>query len=284
MTTVREIAKAKINLDLRVCGRRDDGYHELDSLVVFADLGDELLFLPADGLTLSIEGPFADALADERDNLVLQAARRLAFRLGRRPDVHVRLVKRLPVAAGVGGGSADAAAALRGLLRFWGLSMTIVDLAELARGLGADVPVCLGSKPVRMTGIGERMTPFELPENLPMLLVNPGLALATPSVFKALRRLSGPRPEAVAAKDGAALLEALRASANDLELPATGLAPVVGAVLAAIAGQAGCRLARMSGSGATCFGLFDHAEDVATAQKRLQAAHPGWWIAASAGR
>ena len=277
METIRETAKAKVNLDLRVLKRRNDGYHDLDSLVVFADFGDHLAMTLADDLTLSIEGPFADALADEPGNLILKAARQLASFLGRSPDVRIILEKRLPVASGLGGGSADAAATLRALIRLWDLPMAIGDLTPLAQRLGADVPICLGSRPARMTGVGERLTPFDLPEPLPMLLVNPGTPIQTPAVFKTLGHMSGER--ATLPTSRTAFLETLKTSTNDLEAPAKRLAPAVGEVLTALACQPGCHLARLSGSGATCFGLFQDHRSLADAENRLRADHPGWWIA-----
>ncbi|MGI9450042.1 MAG: 4-(cytidine 5'-diphospho)-2-C-methyl-D-erythritol kinase [Geminicoccaceae bacterium] len=278
MDTVRETAKAKVNLDLRVLRRREDGYHDLDSLVVFTDIGDQLAMTPADDLVLSIEGPFADALAYEPDNLILKATRRLASFLGRSPDVRIILEKRLPVASGLGGGSADAAATLRGLIRLWDLPLTIGDLTPLAQSLGADVPVCLGSRPARMTGMGEQLTPFDLPEPLAMLLINPETPIETPSVFKMLGHMSGER--ATLATSKSSFLEALKASANDLEAPAKCLAPVIGKVLAALADQPGCHLTRLSGSCATCFGLFQDHRSLADAENRLRADHPDWWMAA----
>ncbi len=278
MTTVYEIAPAKVNLDLHVCRRRDDGYHDLDSLVVFTDIGDKLAFTPARKLTLAIEGPFAWALTSDQDNLVLKAVRSLAASLGRSPDVHITLDKRLPVSSGLGGGSADAAAALRGLLRFWDLPMTIGDLSLLARGLGADVPACLDARPVRMMGIGDRLAPFDLPKSLSILLVNPGTPVETPTVFRMLQRMSGERPLTNLSEDAASFRAMCRQGVNDLEAPAMRLAPVIGEVLEAIRRQPGCDLARMSGSGATCFGLFHDQRSLDRAKKQLRVDHPGWWI------
>jgi 4-diphosphocytidyl-2-C-methyl-D-erythritol kinase len=281
---VRETAKAKINLDLRVLGRRANGYHDLDSLVAFTELGDELTFSPADELTLSISGPFAAALAGEPGNLALDAARRLAANIGRTPNVHITLEKNLPVAAGVGGGSADAAATLRGLIRFWDLPIAPGDLGPLARSLGADVPACLASRPVRMTGIGDRLAPFDLTAPLPMFLVNPGVPVSTPAVFKALDLPSGPRADGIAIignQDVRGLVGLVGQSVNDLEAPARRLAPAIGEVLSAIAGREGCLLARMSGSGATCFGLFANSQFTDFARKAIAADQPRWWVAAT---
>ncbi len=284
MTTIRETARAKINLDLRVCRRREDGYHDLDSLVAFTDLGDELIFKDAASLALAIEGPFAQDLVDEENNLVLEAVRRLAALLFRSPDVHITLIKRLPVASGIGGGSADAAAALRGMVRFWNLPMTAGDLLPHARDLGADVAVCLGSSAVRMTGIGTCLAPIGLPAPLSILLVNPGTPIETPGVFKRLGYMSGERTGGVPTDDASSFRQALQASTNDLETSARGIAPVINDVLSAIARQAGCDLARMSGSGATCFGLFRDSGSLDGAKDRLRADHPDWWIASSVCR
>ncbi len=273
-----EIARGKINLDLRVCGCRPDGYHDLDSLVAFTEFGDRLTFAPADDLTLSIVGPFAALLEGEVDNLVLRAARLAAFLAGRPPNVRITLEKRLPVAAGLGGGSADAAATLRGLRRLWNLPSCFGDFASLAGELGADVPVCLWSKPTRIQGIGERLTRFDLPGNLPILLVNPGVALATGPIFKKLETMSGERSTAMVDHDAMRFFDMLRDGVNDLEAPARSSAAVIDDVLHDIESQPGCELARMSGSGATCFGLFADQATLDRAARRLRAANPGWWI------
>ena len=284
MTRVDETAFAKVNLDLRVCGRRRDGYHDLDSLVVFADVGDRLSFEPADGLHLSIDGPFAGTLSDGEDNLVTRAARALADMAGRSADARITLDKRLPIAAGLGGGSADAAAALRGLARLWDLPSSIADLAPLARRLGADVPVCLRSKATRMQGTGDRLTPMPPLPQIPMVLVNPGAAVETPGVFRELRICSGARDLYSPAEDRNAFILALADSVNDLEEPAMRIAPAIGQVLDALRRQPGCALARMSGSGATCFGLFPDIAERDRAAAALSASHAGWWIAAAASR
>lgn len=278
MTETSELAPAKINLDLRVCARRSDGYHELDSLVAFTAYGDRLDFAPAEELSLSITGPFAEALRDDPNNLVQTASTLLASFLDRTPNVHITLEKRLPIASGIGGGSADAAATLRGLLRFWQVPMSLRDLAPLARDLGADVPVCLAATSMRMQGIGDRLMPFELPEPLPILLVNPNLPVETPKVFRALERMSGERTTMPRSDDGAAFRAELCCSVNDLETPAKTLAPVIADVLDAISDQSACEVARMSGSGATCFGLFPDQRHLEGAAENLKAAHPDWWI------
>ncbi|MGI9510630.1 MAG: 4-(cytidine 5'-diphospho)-2-C-methyl-D-erythritol kinase [Geminicoccaceae bacterium] len=279
MALIEETAFAKINLDLRVCRRRADGYHDLDSIVVFADLGDRLTFEPADDVTLSIEGPFAKALAHDDDNLVVRAAKALADAVGRIADARITLEKRLPVASGLGGGSADAAATLRGLTRLWGLSLGLADLLPLARELGADLPVCLGSRAVRMEGTGDQLTPLSLPVRPPMMLVNPGIAISTPAAFHDLDVHSGARgPDKPIPEAEPAFSSHLESSINDLEAPAARMAPVIGEVVAAMDRQPGCSLARMSGSGATCFGLFDSTAERDHAVKALSEAQPSWWV------
>jgi 4-diphosphocytidyl-2-C-methyl-D-erythritol kinase len=279
---VEELAQAKINLDLHVIGRRADGYHELDSLTAFAAFGDLLALHEHDRLELELNGPFAGALAAEPDNLVLRAARCLAACAGRKAAVRITLEKRIPVAAGLGGGSADAAAALRGLNRLWRLGMAQADLAHLAAELGADVPVCLAGRTARMRGVGEHVEPWDELPPLAVLLVNPNLPVGTARVFGALgavpsdARRSWPPPA-----EPHAFLAWLRAGANHLEAPAVRLLPQIQDVLAMLAAQQSCTLARMSGSGATCFGLFatPAARDAAAAA--IGRARPGWWLAAS---
>ncbi len=268
-----EFAPAKVNLYLHVTGRRADGYHLLDSLAVFPAVGDVVGLAPADGLSLSLDGPFAAGLAAGSDNLVLRAALALAARAGIAPAGALRLTKNLPVASGIGGGSADAAAALRLLARAW--SVPPAD-AGLALGLGADVPVCLAGRVCRMQGVGEILLPGPALPACGMVLVNPGVAVATPAVFRA--RTGGFSPPAVlpaAWADAAAMAATLGQLANDLEPAAIGLAPVIGAVLAALRATPGALLARMSGSGATCFALFADAPSAAAAAAAL--ARPGWW-------
>lgn len=275
---VREHAPAKLNLDLLITARRPDGYHELDSLVAFTDLGDALSFEHTDTLSLELAGPFAPALPAGADNLVLRAARALAAVAGRPASARIRLEKRLPVAAGVGGGSADAAATLRGLQRLWGTALGAAEIAELALTLGADVPVCLLGQPVRMGGIGELLQPLAGLPTLHLVLVNPGLPLATAAVFKALRAETfGQRACVVPEAPTLAWLQACR---NDLEPPARTLLPVIGDILTALAAEPGCRVARMSGSGPTCFGAFATPAAAAAARQRMATQHPRWWVAA----
>jgi 4-diphosphocytidyl-2-C-methyl-D-erythritol kinase len=284
MPRVVEHAPAKVNLDLRVTGRRPDGYHELDSIVTFAAWADRLTFAPARQLTLELGGPFAAALAEGSDNLVVRAARRLAERAGRSPQVRITLDKRLPVAAGLGGGSADAAATLRGLCRLWRLELSRADLLPLALELGADVPVCLLSRPARMRGIGERLEPLELSE-LDLVLARPNQAVPTAEAFAGMgpiRPTSGPdRPIPT---DRAGLLAWLGGRGNDLEAPARRLVPAIGDVIEALGSQPGYRLARMSGSGATCFGIFDDAPAAAQAARTLRRTRPDWWVVSTTTR
>ncbi len=267
-----EAAPAKVNLFLRVTGRRPDGYHELDSLAVFAGAADELRVEPAEALSLALRGPFGAALEAEPDNLVLRAARALAAAAGREPQVRLTLEKNLPVASGIGGGSADAAACLRLLGRLW----NVTPPTDLAVSLGADVPVCLAGRAARMTGVGERLAPAPgLPE-CGMVLVNPGLALRTADVFRARR--GDFAPAAVLPEfwpDARSMAEGLAALGNDLEPPAIGLCPAIGDALAALRATPGNLLSRMSGSGATCFGLFADPAEAAPVARALGRA--GWW-------
>jgi len=277
MKTDSEFAPAKINLHLHVTGRRPDGYHLLNSLVVFAGVGDRLSVVPADGFSLAVEGPFAAGLDGEGDNLVLRAGRALAGLAGVPVRGKLVLEKNLPVSSGIGGGSADAAAALRLLSRFWGVAPAADDLLPLAAKLGADVPVCLGSKSAIMSGIGEVLEPAPTLPDAGILLVNPGVAVSTPAVFRA--RAGGfteaARFPAAGWSDPQALAAALGGTRNDLEAPALALAPEVADALTALAALPGCLLARMSGSGATCFGLFPSAAAAAEAAERVR--RPGWW-------
>jgi 4-diphosphocytidyl-2-C-methyl-D-erythritol kinase len=271
-----ESAHAKVNLFLHVTGRRGDGYHLLDSLVVFAGVADRIAFEPAADLTLTVTGPFASSLAAEPDNLVLRAARALAMESGLHPTGALTLEKQIPVASGIGGGSADAAAALRLLHRVWRLNVASPAMDVIAAGLGADVPVCLHNQPLRMRGVGEHLTQAPSLPTSGLVLVNPGVPLATVSVFRAR---TGPYSLEAVLPNGWAtageMAAALGGMSNDLEAPAIGLVPAISDVLRAIANAPGCLLARMSGSGATCFGLFGSAEEAAVAAREL--ARPGWW-------
>ena len=278
-----EFAPAKVNLTLHVLGRRPDGYHQIESLVVFADVGDRLTLVPSGALELAVAGPTAMAAGASGDNLVLRAARALAdrvpgLRLGR-----FQLEKQLPVAAGLGGGSSDAAAALRLLARENGIGPGDGRMHEAARAVGADVPVCLDPRARIMRGIGEVLSdPIDLPE-LPAVLVNPGVAVPTKTVFGALAAPALIEPaqsdDFIAINtDAASLVSLLTARRNDLEIPAIKIEPAIADVLAALQATPGCLLARMSGSGATCFGLFGSVGAAQDAAERMQAASTGWWV------
>ncbi len=278
------LAPAKLNLYLHVVGRREDGYHRLDSLVAFAAVGDRVEARPAAELSLTVGGPNAAALdgLDPEDNLVLRAARRLRARCGVAAGAALRLEKLLPVAAGIGGGSADAAAGLLALAALWNLGIAEDDLRALGLELGADVPACLAARPTAVGGVGEILRPVPPLPPAWVALVNPGTALATPTVFR--RRggpFSAPAPALGAVADVAALAAALRARRNDLTGAALALAPTVATALAALEESAGCLLARMSGSGATCFGLFRTGHAARAAATAIAATHPHWWTAAA---
>ncbi len=278
------LARAKVNLALHVTGQRADGYHLLDSLVVFPETGDRLTGEPAGALSLTIAGPFGAGLSADRDNLVLRSADALAKKA--REDGHaiagaaLRLEKALPVASGIGGGSADAAATLWVLTRLWELPYGVAELEALALDIGADVPMCLHDCPLRVSGIGEMLQPAPGLPAFSLVLVNPGVAVSTPAVFRALtRRENPPLPPLPAAIDGAAGLATwLMSCRNDLEAPARSLEPVIGDVLASLGQAEACLLARMSGSGATCFGLFAGDVEAEQAATAIAAAHPDWWV------
>jgi len=282
-----ETAPAKVNLTLRVIGRRADGYHELESLVAFARVGDRVEFASGDSLALDVAGPFAAAAGNLADNLVLKAARQLAGRVPGLVLGRFVLTKELPVAAGLGGGSADAAAALRLIARANALAFDDARLAEAARATGADVPVCLDPRARVMRGIGEVLSaPINLPP-LPTVLVNPGVPLATKDVFAAFARTGVPKAGDAfdaAAMSGASVEAALGSLAdggNDLEPAAVSLCPAVADALAALRATPGCRLARMSGSGATCFGLYLSESAAAPAAQAISGGHPNWWVRAT---
>jgi len=252
-------------------------------LIVFADIGDRLEAAPGAGLRLDVRGPFADALAETAgENLVLRAARALAVAAGVAADAHLILDKALPVAAGIGGGSADAAAALRALVRLWRIAIPPADLARLALDLGADVPACLASRPVSVAGIGERLSePAGKWPPLHFVLVNPLMPLATAAVFAARDApFAPPMPLRRVPASTESLVAAVARRRNDLEAPALRLLPAVADVLAEIAACEGCRLARMSGSGATCFGLLADPESAAAAATAIRGRRPAWWVAA----
>lgn len=272
-----ESAPAKINLHLHVVGRREDGYHLLDSLVVFAAVGDRLSATRAPDLSLSVTGPFAAGLSGETDNLVLRAARALAMETGVVATGRIVLEKNLPVASGIGGGSADAAATLRLLCRLWRVQPDPERLRRVALELGADVPVCFSGRPAWMSGIGERLVSAPRLPEAGIVLINPGVAVSTAAVFRARGGgFASPAALPTAWRDASSLAATLQATRNDLELPARELAPVIGDVLQTMVTDPNCLLARMSGSGATCFGLYASPLAAELAARRM--ARPGWWV------
>lgn len=283
-------APAKINLTLHVLGRRPDGYHDLDSIVVFAGVADLLTLRPGPELSLTVDGPTAGTAGPTADNLVVKAAEALA---ARHPGLTLgtfRLTKRLPAMAGIGGGSSDAAAALRLLGQANGWPTNHPDIVAAAAATGSDVPVCLEPTGRTMRGAGEQVGPALRLPPLFGVLVNPGVAVPTPAVFRALGLQPGEAfrggerstldPSALPAE----ILGGVRDGRNDLEPPARALAPAIGSALDALRVAPGCALARMSGSGATVFGLFDHCRSAAAAAKLIRAAEPGWWIRATVFR
>lgn len=285
MTILTDRAPAKVNLTLHVLGRRpSEGYHVLESLVAFAGTADRLTLRPGTSLSLTVSGPTAGPAGPEDDNLVLRAARGLEARVPGLATGAFQLVKRLPVAAGIGGGSSDAAAALRLLARLNGLSIDHPAVVAAARETGADVPVCLDPRARMMCGAGEDVGPSLGLAALPAILINPGVPVPTAPVFKALglgvgETLPGAgHPDIPAGAGAEALLRVLTPARNDLEGPALTVAPVIGECLGALR-QQNCRLARMSGSGATVFGLFAGRHEAVAAARILRAAHRDWWIA-----
>jgi len=273
-------APAKINLYLHVVGRRSNGYHELESLIAFTDEFDVLTLEASDELTLEIDGAFAGRLPTSDDNLVLRAARALGEASGVDPVARIRLRKELPVAAGLGSGSADAAATLRGLAKLWDIDTSKVDLREVGFGLGADIPACLVSDTVHVGGVGENLQPGPALPDAGIVLVNPGVTLSTPSVFQARRGGFSPNlPMMKSPANLSALVHELEDRSNDLTEPALRLAPVIREVLVALEAMPGCRLAQLSGSGATCFGLFDNPAAAEVAAGGLEV--DGWWVRAT---
>jgi 4-diphosphocytidyl-2-C-methyl-D-erythritol kinase len=288
MPGLMEEGRAKVNLTLRVIGRRVDGYHDLESMVAFADCADRLSLTPGSELKLKTTGPLAQACGETADNLVLKAAQLLGDRV---PDLkfgEFTLDKLLPVAAGIGGGSADAAAALRLLAQANGLALDDPRLVQVAELTGADVPVCLSSRACVMTGVGETLLPLSLPI-MPCVMVNPRVPVTTKDVFAELGLRSGELLVGAAdilratawPEQGASLedwVEVLSAGANDLESPAIRIQPVIGEVLSALNATNGAWLARMSGSGATCFAIYENTAEAQRAAQSIRAGHPQWWV------
>lgn len=285
MASIVETAHAKINLALHVTGQRADGYHLLDTLVTFTALGDRITVDPAETDRFSMSGPFAAGLdgEDHSGNLVIRARdglRHLLEAEGRgAPPVHIHLEKNLPVSSGIGGGSADAAATLRALMTLWSFRPQAGALEALALSLGADVPMCLVSRPLIARGIGERIERAEIP-SLPILLVNPLRPVSTPQIFRLLARKDNDAMHVDAEQMGRAPADALRPLRNDLQPPAEQLEPLIADAIAALEEQ-GADLSRMSGSGATCFGLFSSRTGLERAATTLSARYPHWFVAAT---
>jgi 4-diphosphocytidyl-2-C-methyl-D-erythritol kinase len=281
-STLRVAAAAKLNLYLHVTGKRPDNYHLLDGLVAFTDICDWLEIKEAESLTLTTDGPFARGLDDDpAANLVMRAASALADAIGRKPAVALRLTKTLPVASGIGGGSADAAACLRGLARLWGTDPAGEAVGRVAERLGADVPACVDGRACHIGGIGTELTPVSSLPPTGVVLVNPGIPLPTPAVYRARQGAFSPAMRlAEIPGDAGGLAAALALRGNDLTAAAISMVPEIAGVLAAIAGSRDCLLARMSGSGATCFGLFADVGRAFAAARDIGRDHPGWWVAA----
>ncbi|UPK33737.1 4-(cytidine 5'-diphospho)-2-C-methyl-D-erythritol kinase [Bradyrhizobium sp. 186] len=288
MPALVEEGRAKVNLSLRVVGRRADGYHDLESVVAFADCADRLTLEPGGELKLNTTGPLAAACGDTADNLVFKAAKLLAEAVPNLKLGAFALDKVLPVAAGIGGGSADAAAALRLLARLNNLALDDPRLQKVALATGADVPVCLASRACDMTGVGEQLLPLALP-SMPCVMVNPRVPVATKDVFQALGLRNGELLVGATSvldapawpEEGASIadwVDVLETVANDLEAPAMRIEPVIGDVLKALRDSAGVKLARMSGSGATCFAIFGAPAETHAAAEKIRRDHPGWWV------
>lgn len=279
------LAPAKINLDLLITGRRDDGYHLLDSVVVFTELGDEITVEKSDKLSLNISGPFADNLIVSDDNLILKAARIICKEHGIEPNLKFHLVKNLPVSSGIGGGSADAAAALKLTIDMLNLKVPQKRLDEIALSLGADVPVCLRSAATLMQGVGEILTPLTLNKPLSMLLVNPGVSVSTSEIFQHYKLTKDDfdhlRKYNIDHIHDRLIVETLVNSRNALKTGACAIQPEIFNVLETLKIQKGVLLSRMSGSGATCFGVFDNRENCLKAQKAIKTGNSNWWVEAT---
>lgn len=279
---IREFAPAKVNLFLHVGDRRSDGYHELESLVVFAEAGDELAFEEGDSLSLNIEGPFAGGLTSAEDNLVLRAANVFARYADVEPKVSITLRKNLPIASGMGGGSSDAAATMRGLCRLWPGRLGLPQLWNIANEIGADVPVCVLPGCWWMTGRGERFATVSQVGTVDAVLANPGVAVSTAEVFAKLgeRRGVGKSAKPTNAGTVTGLTDYLKGLDNDLQRPAQQICPAIDNVLDSLTRE-GALLARMSGSGATCFGLFSDTARAQLAAESIARNHPNWWVIAT---
>ena len=282
IAALQEHAPAKINLFLHVDRPRSDGYHELESLVVFTDFGDRVWITASDTLSLERSGPFASALpADPQDDLCLRAARALGAVFNRDEAVHIALEKNIPVAAGIGGGSTDAAAVLRALCRMWKIDAAETRVGDVAAGLGADVPVCLGARTALIGGTGEIVVPLVTAPELHLLLVNPSRPLSTAAVFNAYPgppQAFQPVQDEFAGLQGPAMVSRVSEHRNDLRAAACELCPDIRDVLGALGSAPECRLARMSGSGPTCFGVFETSKACDKAAEVIAGGHPDWWV------
>ncbi|ESY00473.1 4-(cytidine 5'-diphospho)-2-C-methyl-D-erythritol kinase [Mesorhizobium sp. LNJC405B00] len=277
------LAPAKINLALHVTGRRADGYHLLESLVVFTRFGDRVEIEPADADRFSVSGRYATSVPIDDSNLVVKAREALRRQAGqqRTPPVAIRLEKNLPIASGVGGGSSDAAAVLQGLVRTWGLDIGEAELSRIGLTLGADVPMCLAAKPLVARGVGDELSPIADFPALALVLVNPGVAVSTPDVFNALeKRDNEGLPPLPRGFDFHGVRNWLEITRNDLEEPAQAIQPPIGRALSLL-NRAGSGFSRMSGSGATCFGLFETGNVAKRAAAEIRSREPEWFVAAT---
>lgn len=284
---ITKIAPAKLNLFLHIVGQRSDGYHLLESLFAFTQHGDEVTVQLDDGLSLTMEGPYASSLSkSDGDNLVVKAAKALQEYSGHDEGAHIALTKNLPVASGIGGGSADAAATLLALNELWKLNLPFEALSELALSLGADVPACLKGGALYVSSIGEIMRPANLEANFGVLLANPGQAVSTPEVFQTYHKVqnvfSAPLVQWGPAESAGLVDWLYRETSNDLQAPAETLCTGVSKMLMVLQGVEDVRMVRMSGSGATCFALFDNLDQARAAKDALTVEHPDWWLFADA--
>jgi 4-diphosphocytidyl-2-C-methyl-D-erythritol kinase len=282
---LRISAPAKLNLFLHITGRRDDHYHLLESLFVFTKLGDEIQIEPANTLSLNIVGPYSTQLKNEpvENNLAFRAGLLLKSKYAIQNGAAITLTKNIPIGAGLGGGSSDAAAVLNGLNQLWHLNLSHETLSDMALSLGADVPACLLAKPTFVSGIGETMDDFSLPFSIPVLLVNPNIRLSTPSVFQAYQNADLPfspsiKSRSISAHNWSTFLSMLKNNRNDLEQSAIELEPSIAVILNCLNQQPQCALARMSGSGSTCFALFSDPASAKAAMLTLQSRYPNFWI------
>ena len=272
-------APAKLNLYLHITGQREDGYHELNSLVAFASICDSVQVRPASELTLTASGPFADKLKLDEENLVWRAARALQNIAKIDKGAELSLTKNMPVASGIGGGSANAAATIRALIRLWSLKDIGNDLPDIALSLGADVPVCLYGRPALMSGVGELIKPAPKIPSMHLVIINPGDAVSTTAVFKTREGPYSISPEELdEAKSLQEFTVQLANLRNDLTAPALIISPVIQEVLIALETTKNCLFARMSGSGATCYGIFETERQAKMAVSRISVKHPDWWI------